>query len=275
MDTTTPPVFPPAPGAPGGPPIVEPPVGPIGSSTKTADPVGVNTTAVSNLPAPQVINVTSFKMAYEVEDKGASGVGKAEIWVTRDDGKTWSQWNVIDKPESPLVIDLAKATNTQVQGIYGFKVVLQSGAGLSRETPKNGEAPDLRVDVDVEPPIVKIFEPTPDPTAKDTMILRWQAVDRNLANDPITLEWADSAKGPWIPIAATDGIGTSHGVAKRIGNTGSYPWKLPSNFPTHKVYLKVTARDTAGNVAEATTREPILVDLNKPSAIKLNIVGGR
>jgi hypothetical protein len=36
-----------------------------------------------------VINVTSFKMAYEVEDKGASGVGKAEIWVTRDEGRTW------------------------------------------------------------------------------------------------------------------------------------------------------------------------------------------
>jgi hypothetical protein len=71
----------------------------------------------------------------------------------------------------------------------------------------------------------------------------------------------------------SDSIASSPGIAKRLANTGTYPWKLPSNFPTHKVYLKVTARDTAGNIAEATTREPILVDLNKPAAVKLNIVG--
>jgi hypothetical protein len=182
---------------------------------------------------------------------------------------------VVDKPESPLVIDLAKNSNAQVEGVYGFKIVLQSGAGLARETPKGGDAPDLRVDVDIAPPIVKIYEPVPDATQKDTMILRWQAVDRNLANDPITLEWSDGPKGPWIPIAAVDALGSSPSMAKRLANSGSYAWKLPSNFPTHKVYLKVTARDTAGNIAEATTAQPILVDLNKPSAVKLNIVGGR
>src|SRR6185436_13460988 len=122
-----------------------------------------------------------------------------------------------------------------VEGIYGFKVVLQSGAGLSRETPKPGDAPDLRLDVDVTAPVVKIYEPAPDPAQKDTMILKWQAVDRNLATDPITLEWSDSSKGPWFPIASADGIGSSTGVARRLPNTGSYAWKLPVNFPNHKV----------------------------------------
>lgn len=262
--------LPPAPGSPGAP-LVEPPVAP---PTAMPDPVGMSTPGVSShLPAPQVINVTSFKMAYEVEDKGASGVGKAEVWVTRDDGRTWKQWTTVEKPESPLVIDVAKTGNTEVEGVYGFKVLLQSGAGLRREAPKGGEAPDLRVDVDTTPPIVKIYEPVPDATAKDTMILKWTADDRNLATNPITLEWSDGPRGPWLPIAATESIGTSSGVAKRLANTGSFGWKLPSNFPTHKVYLKVTARDTAGNVAEATTANPILVDLNKPAAVKLNIVG--
>ena len=48
---------------------------------------------------------------------------------------------------------------------------------------------------------------------------------------------------------------------------------MPANFQTHKVYLKVTARDLAGNVAEAVTNKPVLVDLNKPAAVKLNIIG--
>ncbi|MSR53758.1 MAG: hypothetical protein EXS09_10780 [Gemmataceae bacterium] len=267
--------FPPGPGSPDFPrvssadPSIIPPIGP----TPKNDPLNVSTTAASNLPAAQVINVTSFKMAYEVEDKGASGVSKAEVYVTRDEGRTWRPWTMTEKPESPLMVDLAKNNNSQVEGVYGFKVLLHSGAGLSREAPKGGEAPDLRVDVDVTPPIVKIYEPVPDATQKDTMTLRWQAVDRNLANDPITLEWSDGPKGPWIPITVADTIGTNASVAKRLANSGSYAWKLPSNFPTHKVYLKVSARDVAGNVAEATTAQPILVDLNKPAAVKLNIVG--
>ena len=273
-DTIPQPEFPPRPGTEGAPmitpidPVVAAP--PVGAPKN--DPVNVNTSAASNLPAPQVINVTSFKMAYEVEDKGASGVSKAEVYLTRDDGRTWKQWTAIEKPESPLVVDLAKNNNTQIEGVYGFKVLLHSGAGLSREVPKGGEAPDLRVDVDVTPPIVKIYLPVPDATQKDTMVLRWQAVDRNLANDPITLEYSDGPKGPWLPVVMSDSIGTT-GVAKRLANTGSYGWKLPSNFPNPKVYLKVSARDLAGNIAEAITQDPILVDLNKPAAVKLNIVG--
>jgi hypothetical protein len=257
--------FPPAPGTPGAPTI--PPGDPLKS-----DPVGVSSPLPANLPAPQVINVTSFKLAYEVEDKGASGVGKAEVYVTRDDGRTWNKWQTIEKPESPLVIELAR-NQKDIEGIYGVKVVLQSGAGLSREAPRPGEAPDLRVDVDITPPTVQIYAPVPDAAQKDTMILRWLATDRNLAADPITIEWADGPKGPWTPVATADSLGSSSGVAKRLPNSGSYPWKLPANFPTHKVFLKVTARDTAGNVAEAVTNDAVLVDLNKPAAVKLNIVG--
>jgi hypothetical protein len=272
---TTPSPLPPAPGAPGGPPIVaEPPLGPPTAAPKP-DPLGMSVPVPANLPPAQVINVASFKLAYEVEDRGASGVAKAEIWVTRDEGRTWSKWNEIEKPESPLTIDLTRKGIEKVEGVYGIKVVLQSGAGLSREAPKNGEAPDLRVDVDVTAPTLTIFEPVPDATQRDTMVLRWTATDRNLASEPITLEWSESAKGPWYPIASAEGIGASSGVPKRLANTGSYGWKLPSNFPTHKVYLKATARDIAGNISEVVSTKPILVDLNKPAAVKLNIVGGR
>jgi hypothetical protein len=267
-DSSAPPII--MPPTPGGP-AIDSPVGPA-----PKDPVGVSTPA-SYLPAPQVINVTTFKVAYEVEDKGTSGVGKAEIWVTRDEGRTWRKWADVEKPESPLVIDLAKNSvkdSKEVEGIYGIKVLLQSGAGLSREAPKGGEAPDLRVEVDLTAPVVTIYKPVPDPAQKDTMILRWTVTDRNLAPDPITIEWADGPRGPWVPVAATEALGVSGGVPKRLPNTGSYAWKLPTNFPTHKVYLKVTARDMAGNTAEAVSSEPVLVDLNKPMAVKLNIVGG-
>lgn len=269
--------LPPAPGAIGGPPVVgttDPGVG--APPPLAADPVGVSSPIpASNLPAAQVINVTTFKLAYEVEDKGASGVGKAEVWVTRDEGRNWRRWTVVEKPESPLLVDLAKQDAKDVEGVYGVKVVLQSGAGLSREAPKAGEAPDLRVDVDTTPPTLSVYEPVPDKTQKDTLVLRWLAADRNLSADPITLEWSEGPKGPWLPVAAAEGGTVGSGAARRLPNTGSYPWKLPANFPTHKVYLKVSARDTAGNVSEVVPKEPILVDLNKPAATGLKIVGGR
>ena len=267
-DTPPAPAFPPAPGTPGAP-VIPPSAGPA----PKADALNVSTNVLSGLPAPQVINVTSFKLAYEVEDKGASGIGKAEIWVTRDDGRTWIIWQTIEKPESTLLIDLAKKGTKDIEGVYGIKVILQSGAGLAREAPKPGELPDLRVEVDTRAPTLLVFTPVPDATQRDTLVLRWKAEDRNLATDPITLEWSEGPKGPWFPIAAADSIGTSPGAVRRIPNTGSYPWKVPANFPIHKVYLKVTARDLGGNVAEVTPVEPITVDLNKPAAVKLNIVG--
>jgi hypothetical protein len=270
-DTPPAPVFPPAPGTPGAPVVEATPLPMATGPAPKSDPLTANTNVLSNLPAAQVINVASFKLAFEVEDKGASGVAKADVYVTRDDGRTWSKWTTEDKPESPLVIDLAKQGSKDVEGIYGIKLILHSGAGLAREAPKAGEAPDLRIDVDTTAPVVTVYDLVPDRTQKDTLIVQWQAVDRNLANDPITLEWSEGPKGPWFPIAATDGAST--GVAKRLPNTGSYPWKVPANFPHSKVYLKVSARDVAGNVTEVVPTKPVLVDLNKPAAVKLNIVG--
>lgn len=280
------------PGSPVLPPV-DPPVGvrpaetaPIGVGVPPpaadplakSDPLAVSPTTGSpatglNLPPAQVINVARFDVAYDVEQKGPSGIGRAEVWVTRDDGRKWEKWSSTEKTESPVTVDLATRNNPQVEGLYGLKIVLLSGAGLSKGPPVSGDVPDMRVDLDLTPPVVKIYEPIPDPNAKDTMILRWQAVDRNLANDPITLEWAEQPEGPWNPIVAPDGAVGGTGAAKRLPNTGQHAWKLPASFPTHRVYLKVTARDTAGNIAEARTPHAILVDMNKPVARIQGIIG--
>jgi hypothetical protein len=226
----------------------------------------------------QVINVARFDLAYEVEQKGPSGISKVEIWVTRDDGRTWQKWSSTEKTDGTVTVDLATKNNPQVEGIYGIKIVLQSGAGLSSGPPVSGEAPEMRVDVDLTPPVVTIYEPLPDPNQKDTMVLRWQANDRNMAVDPITLEWAEQPSGPWNPIVSTEGgtapIGSSAAVAaKRLPHTSQYAWKLPPNFPTHRVYVRIAARDTAGNIGAVVSPHPILVDMNKPVAKIHGIIG--
>jgi hypothetical protein len=225
----------------------------------------------------QATNQLRFDLNYQVEQRGPSGISRVDLWVTRDDGRSWVWWSQHDGREPALKVNLATAANTQSEGTYGFRVVPVSGAGLSDATPVAGDAPDLRLVVDVTAPGVRIFPATSDPTMPDALVLQWEATDRNFGDDPITLEWSEGATGPWRPVSNPGGEVQQAGViagltAKRLANSGRYFWRVPTGLPP-RVYLKVTARDAAGNTTEQVTREPILIDLTKPRA-KITGVGG-
>ena len=147
-------------------------------------------------------------------------------------------------------VNLNVPANPQPEGTYGFRAVPVSGAGLSEREPVPGDAPDLRVVVDVTAPQLDIFPPVGDPTSPDTLVIQWKATDKNFGDDPITIEWSDKPTGPWQPAAGnTDvlqaGAGNTPQV-RRIANTGSFGWRVPAGVAP-RVYLKVTARDAAGN----------------------------
>src|SRR5262249_30338227 len=36
-----------------------------------------------------LVNNPHISMAYRIEDEGKSGVGKVEVWITKDGGRTW------------------------------------------------------------------------------------------------------------------------------------------------------------------------------------------
>jgi hypothetical protein len=127
----------------------------------------------------------------------------------------------------------------------------------------------------VTPPMIKVFAPTADPHQRNTLVLHWEATDRTFGRDPIAIEWSEQPTGPWKPVA-NDGVVSTVGqpttTANRIPNTGSYPWALPTTLNTHKVYLKFTAWDVAGNRSEVITPSPVLVDLTKPR-VKIQGIG--
>jgi hypothetical protein len=135
----------------------------------------------------------------------------------------------------------------------------------------------MRVHVDTTPPVVRVFAPTADPGQRNTLILRWEATDRNFGKDPIAIEWSEQPTGPWKPVAGPDGVipvvaGAGAG-AVRVANTGTYPWPIPAGLGTHKVHLKFTAWDAAGNRSEVVT-PAVTVDLTKPRARIQGILGG-
>ena len=235
-----------------------------------AAPVYVANPAAADLPRVDVINQLRFNLAYNVEQNGPSGISRVDLWVTRDDGRSWGKWSQHDGRETPIRVTLDVPGNRAVEGPYGFRLVPVSGAGLSDNAPAGGDAPDMRVVVDVTPPVIKLFQPYSEPNAPDTLVVPWEAADKNFGDEPIALDWSELPTGPWRPVAggAGDGVvpvaGVAGGVTRRLPNSGRYAWRVPANLPTHKVYLKVSARDQAGNVSEVMTPHPVLVDLARP-----------
>ncbi len=226
------------------------------------------------LTRAQAINYPRFDLGFDLEQRGPSGISRVDLWVTRDDGRSWRKWSQHDGKGGAVRVALDAKENEQLEGNYGFRLVPVSGAGLSEREPGTGDAPDMRVVLDVTPPQIDLYAPISDPNALDTLIIQWKAADRNFGDDPITLEWSDSAAGPWKPVATTGtdpvvlATAVNTPIARRLANTGQYGWRVPAGVPA-RVYLKASARDAAGNVKEIVTREPILVDLTKPRA-KIN-----
>jgi hypothetical protein len=102
--------------------------------------------------------------------------------------------------------------------------------------------------------------PRPPPRVAEGRVnrleLRWTASDRNLLDKPISLAWSARPEGPWRTIA------------DKLANTGSYRWTVPGAVPA-KVYLKLTVRDAAGNVSEAKSDLPVLIDLAVPGDVTI------
>jgi hypothetical protein len=259
------------------PPVMKEPVnvlpaptngtGPIPTFDPRANvaPAGGSSTGPVVEPRAQVINAVNFDLNYQVEQRGPSGISRVDLWVTRDDGKSWVWWSKHEGRDPALKVNLGTTSNAAPEGLYGFRLVPVSGAGLSDATPVSGDTPDMKVIVDTTAPVVKIYPAVADPNAIDALVLQWEATDKNFGDEPITLEWCEGPNGPWRPVAtaaAADAVGV---VSKRLANSGKHSWKVPAGLPP-RVYLKVSARDAAGNATEQVTREPILVDLTKPRA---------
>ena len=224
--------------------------------------------AMTDAPAAEFSKTPRFDLKYTL-DGGPSGVARVDLYVTRDDGRSWVRWSSHDGRETPLKVILDTRFNKEVEGDYGFVLVPVSGAGLSDTAPTAGTAPEMRLRVDTTSPVIKVFQPTADANNRNALLLHWEATDKNFGKEPLTVEYSEQPTGPWRSVAGGDVVPVAAGGATaptRLENTGSYSWQPPLTLTTPKVYLKFTAVDLAGNKSEVVTPNPILVDLTKPKA---------
>ena len=160
---------------------------------------------------------------------GSSGVAKVELWGTRDGGRHWANFGADNDNRSPLVVSV------DGEGLYGFRVVIQSGNGLSGQPPRDGDLPEVWIGVDLTKPLARITALEP-------------GSGRRRAGDPLGGQRRAARKPAGFAVLS---------AISRAGRGRRSPpdWKIPAASPGGSTtacpsasILRLEARDEAGNV---------------------------
>ncbi len=200
-----------------------------------------------------IVGSTRFAVDYALRGVGPAGVGKVDLYYTKDGGVQWQLLGEDPDKTPPFEVDLPG------EGRYGLQVVVLSPAGNGQSPPQPGDAPTIQVEVDTTAPEAELYRPVADPEApSEAMMISWSARDTHLSDRPVRLYYSPNAEGPWEP------IGTD------LPSTGQYRWFVPPRTP-YQVYLRLAVTDLCNNESVAVTPEPVLVDLSKPEAEVIGI----
>jgi hypothetical protein len=226
-----------------------------GPVIKQATPVSP-TVSLPTIPAKHdgcsahhmLVNSRRVFLDYRIEQAGASGVGRVEIWCTHDNGQSWKKLGDDRDCNRPVEAVLPG------DGVYGLTLIVCNGLGFGGHAPVTGDTPDWWIEVD-----------TVQPTAQITMVrmaredgpaveVGWTSQDRNLGGAPVELAYAVAKEGPWTPIA------------KGLKGDGQYRWVPPPDIG-QQAFIRLTVRDLAGNSTITETTQPVaLDDLSRPHA---------
>jgi len=169
------------------------------------------------------------------------------LWGTSDNGATWRRFGVDPDHVSPMPVSVDR------EGDYGFRIIVQSAGSYGSKPPRPGDRPDVWVRVDLKQPTAAIQSVQKgDGNQADQLTIRWSASDEHLEGNPISLHFASHPAGPWTTIAT------------RLENTGAYAWRVGPHVP-ERIYLRLEARDAAGNVGAYSTAEPIALQHPRPT----------
>ncbi|MCI0378126.1 MAG: hypothetical protein L0215_10990, partial [Gemmataceae bacterium] len=198
------------------------------------------------------LNSTRVGIDYNVKRIGPSGLGKLEIWITPDHGKSWKRLEGVKDQGNRAEVELPG------EGPFGLRLVATNGNGFGGKTPVAGEAPSVLFEVDMTAPAIHLLEL--DPVSKNSTVdIRWKVSERNLGGDCVTLSYASQRGGPW------------HVLATRLKNDGLHTWTLPRDLP-QQVFVRLEVRDLAGNVARTETTNPLTLDFTEPDLAVTNVV---
>jgi hypothetical protein len=214
----------------------------------------------ANAPVKHV-RKREFLLGCKINNRGDSGVEGIDVWVLRENvWKKWTAGSANYKIDGDKAVCSVKVENP---GRWGFTLIPRSGVGLSQPPPRQGDPPQIWIEVDETVPVVSIKDVVVGKADQDLgrMTVYWSASDVHLRAKPITLSYATKSDGPWTPLATG------------LENNGSYTLDtrgLSAPLP-FQFYLKVEAVDEAGNVGSAVTRDTVKIDTKIPEAKEVDV----
>lgn len=105
---------------------------------------------------PTVVRSKKFTLEYDDEVLGPDGIARVELYGTLDAGRTWHKLGEDSDRQSPYVVDMPQA------GVYGFRIAVAGHNGLASRPPKDGDKPELWVQVDLSEPMFRGNLRTPE-----------------------------------------------------------------------------------------------------------------
>jgi hypothetical protein len=199
------------------------------------------------ISGPTTANEVPVKIEWTGGDLGGSGLKRVALWVTRDGGQTWKLHGDDAGLKSPFLF-------TELDGIYGLKLVGEDKMGNANPSPVPGMPPLFTLTLDRTKPEVKLSSPTAGGYPGGVPVdVQWMAKDNvDMPANGIALAWSD------------DGGRTWKDIAKGLKNDGLYKW-TPPRTTLADCRLKITAADFAGNVSEVVS-ERFGIDGSVPEA---------
>lgn len=194
----------------------------------------------------QVIGSMRFDLQYTIDAIDPSGVDRVILWRTRD-GVRWESWASDPDSRSPFPVSVEE------NGTYGFRIVVHSKDGLTGTGPSTGDPADIWITVDTEKPQTRINSvPYGRGREAGQLVINFTANDSELTLRPITLAYSSNLSGPWIIID------------ENLSNSGQHLWKPGTDIP-EKIFLRIEARDKAGNIGTHLLQQPIDISGLVPS----------
>jgi hypothetical protein len=196
---------------------------------------------------PQITNTMETTLDLDIKDGGPAGLESAELWVSQDDGTSWTESTWIRDPKHV-------AWKAPGDGKYRLYVQAFDQAKNQSPPPKGKSDDQFVITVDTTPPLVQLASvigivPADAPQAgnkrafkaHDRVAVQFLVKDANPAPNSVSIylqtgpdKWQELVKGHPLDQA--------------------FRFELPE-IETKTARIKVTAADLAGNVGEATAAE--------------------
>lgn len=222
---------------------------PTNSFSAANPPSGNTLTPPASKPQgvePMHCSSRAFSLDYAIDNDPGAPIANIELWGTTDQGITWERWGTDPDRESPFDIEVAS------EGLFGFKMVIVGANGLAGRRPLPTDKADAWILVDTAIPKARILSALngKGPEA-GTIVIEYQAIDDHFPERPISIYYAESPKGPWIP--ATQGA----------RNNGRFVWTTDPSLP-ERVFMRLDAVDSAGNAGTHVLDLPVDVQGSAP-----------